>query len=315
MAQPDSTAAPFVKEKTFSSYNQEQGKAYAEVRRNYHPSVYETIIDHHTTTGGKLDTLLDVGCGPGLAAQALAPHFAHVIGLDPSEGMLATARSLGGVTSTSEPIRYEISTAEELGENLSPPIQNSSIDLIVAANAAHWFDMSGFWPAAARVLKPGGSVALWTAGEGTVDPSTPNAAAIQAAMNRYQEEHLKPYYVPGNLLTRNRYVDLPLPWTLACSVSEFDETTFFRKEWSPGEQFFLGLSGVDMDTFEKIMATGSPVTRWRQANPDAVGTERDVLRMLRREIESLLHEAGVEKGKEIVKGSMHGVVLMVKKKA
>jgi trans-aconitate 3-methyltransferase len=39
------------------------------------------------------------------------------------------------------------------------------------------------------------------------------------------------------------------------------------------------------------------------------------MRIIRREIERLLHEAGVEKGKEVVKGSLKGVLLIVKKKA
>jgi ubiquinone/menaquinone biosynthesis C-methylase UbiE len=137
MSQSNSTPVPFPTEKTFSSYNQEQGKAYAQIRRDYHPDLYQTIINHHTSTGGELDTLLDVGCGPGTAARGLAPHFAHVIGLDPSEGMITTARSVGVVTSTSEPVRFEVSTAEELGGNLSPPVQDSSVDLITASNAAH----------------------------------------------------------------------------------------------------------------------------------------------------------------------------------
>lgn len=69
-----------------------------------------------------------------------------------------------------------------------------------------------------------------------------------------------------------------------------------------------------MDLFEKIIATGSPVTRWRQAHPDAIGTERDILKIYRRAIERLLNEAGVEKGKEMVKGATNGVILIVKKK-
>jgi len=72
---------------------------------------------------------------------------------------------------------------------------------------------------------------------------------------------------------------------------------------------------VDLDRMEKILGTASPVQRWREAHPDAVGTERDVIRMMRKEIERLLHEAGVEKGKEVVKGNVKGVLLMVKKKA
>ena len=61
------------------------------------------------------------------------------------------------------------------------------------------------------------------------------------------------------------------------------------------------------------MATGSAEVRWRQAHPEDVGTARDALKMLRKEIEELLHEAGVEKGQEKLKGAVHGVVLVVKK--
>ena len=149
----------------------------------------------------------------------------------------------------------------------------------------------------------------------TVHDSVPNAAAIQAKFDSYQQEHLLPYFEPGNLLTQNRYVDLPLPWTLEHPVTEFDETTFVRKDWNPADDFFAGDQIGDLDMFEKMMGTGSAVTRWREAHPDAVGTEKDVIKMLRREIENLLHEAGVEPGKEKVKGAVLGVLLLVKKKA
>ena len=142
----------------------------------------------------------------------------------------------------------------------------------------------------------------------------PNAETIQSAIEKHYEDHLKLYYEPGNLLTRNGYRDLPLPWTLAEPVSDFDKNSFFRKDWDIGEDFFVGPQEADLDFFEKASATSSPEVRWRQAHPDDVGTERDGLKMLRREIERLLHEAGVEKGKEMVKGAVHGVLLVVVKK-
>jgi SAM-dependent methyltransferase len=309
-------------EKTFRSYTHEQGATYAQNRRGYHPNLYKTILNHHTSTGGQLTTVLDVGCGPGTAIRELASHFTHAVGLDPSEGMISTARSLGGVSSTSEPIRFEVSTAEDLGSQLSSPIPDSSVDLITAATAAHWFDMSRFWRRAAQLLKPGGTVALWTGSPRYAHSSMPNHAAIQAALNEFEDQHLKPYMEPGNLLGRNLYIDLPLPWTLAQPVPDFDESTFYRKEWNndasaEGDEFFVGKQTVtlDLDTLEKMLGTASPVTRWREAHPDAVGTERDVVRMIRREIERLLHEGGVEKGKEMVTGGVAGVLLMVKKRA
>ncbi|KAJ5906839.1 uncharacterized protein N7473_003755 [Penicillium subrubescens] len=310
MSQPSFTTT----EKTFSSYNQEQGKAYAAARPDYHHALYQFIIDQHTATKGQLHTLLDVGTGPGNVARSLGVHFAHVVGLDPSEGMVSTARSLGGTTSTSEPIRFELSTAEDLGTNIPQPVQDASVDLITAGNAAHWFDMPQFWSTAARVLKPGGSVILWTSGRTGIHPSVPNSAAMQAEMDRIEEEYLVPFFVPGNWLTRNRYSDLPLPWTLETPIAGFDEATSSRKDWGMETDFYSINPEVNLDFFEKIIATGSPVTRWRQAHPETIGTERDVLKIYRRAIERLLHEAGVEKGKEMVKGATHGVVLIVKKK-
>ncbi|KAK7892494.1 hypothetical protein LTR67_007591 [Exophiala xenobiotica] len=308
---------PAPQEKTFSAYNASQGQKYAEVRPDYHPKVYHTILDHHTSTGGHLDTLLDIGCGPGNATRSLAPHFTNAIGLDPSEGMIATARSL----TSADNIHFDRSMAEQLGSNLTPPVGDGSIDLITAANAAHWFDMSGFWPAAARVLKPGGTVALWTSGAGRTHPSVPNSAAIQAAMDEHQETHMAPFMERGNILTRNRYVDIVLPWTLSQRVHEFDPDTFLRFEWPIDEPFFVGVgdndddAGADLDTFEEIVATGSAETRWRQAHPDLVGTEGDVLKQLRFEVERLLHEAGVKPGEERLRGVVEGVLLFVKKKA
>jgi SAM-dependent methyltransferase len=304
-------------EKTFTSYTQQQGANYAKNRDDYHPNLYKSIIDHHTSTGGQLNTLLDVGCGPGTVACALAPQFAHVIGLDPSQGMIDHARSLAVSSSTSEPIRFEVSSAEALGLDLTSPIGDSSVDLITAAAAAHWFDMARFWPEAARVLKPGGTVAIWSVGDSSVHPSMPNAAAIQAFAMDLNEREIRPFVAPGNLLMKELYVDLPLPWTLTPPIPDFDDA-MFRKEWGPdtSEDFFVsGPDSISMDRFERIMSTMSPITRWRDAHPDAVDTDDDIVKIWRRGIERLLHEAGVEKGKEMYTGSMTAVLLMVKKKA
>ena len=97
-------------------------------------------------------------------------------------------------------------------------------------------------------------------------------------------------------------------------ITEFDETTVIRKDWGIETDFYNINPEVNLDMFEKITATASPVTRWHKAHADTIGTERDVLKVYRRAIERLLHEAGVEEGKEMVKGATHGIVLVVKKK-
>ncbi|KAJ5238903.1 hypothetical protein N7468_003522 [Penicillium chermesinum] len=307
------TAPPSTSEKTFTSYTKEQGEAYAKGRPDYSPKFYQSIIDDHAATGGQFDRIVDLGCGPGNVARALSPHFAHAFGLDPSEGMIAVARSKGGLTATSEPIRYEISTAEDLGRSLSPPIQAGSIDLITAGNAAHWFKMQEFWHQAARVLKPHGSVVLWTSNPAKMHPSVPNAAAIDQALNDLGEGALKPYMAEGNVLTRDGYSSLPLPWTIDPPQPDFDEKDFVRKDWTLPEDD-PNHTQVDLDKLEQIMDTMSPVTRWREAHPELRGTDQDVVKIHRNKIARLLHEAGVEPGKEVLTSIPNLAVLIVKKR-
>ena len=305
----------FKKEATFSAYDKAQGAVYAQARRDYHPSVYQSIIDHHKSTGGQFDTLIDIGCGPGNVARGLGKYFDHAFGLDPGEGMISAARTIGGTTSTDEPIRFEVSTAEDLGSNLSPPTPEGSVDLIASGNAAHWFDHAKFWPKAAQMLKPGGSVALWTSGEGRIHPDTPNADTIQAVFDDFREKYLRPYMEYGNLLVLSQYRDLPLPWTLDEPVLEFDKESFFVKYWETGEQFYGGVPDMDLATFEKAIATGSPVTRWRQAHPELVGTDQDVVKIASAKMARLLHEAGVKPGEELIRPALNGALLILKKKA
>lgn len=155
----------------WGAFSAQQGKSYAQNRRSYSPKLYDSIVDFHKATGGQLKSLLDVGCGPGVAVRDLGPLFTTAVGIDPSRGMVDTARSLGGSCAGPAPIRFEVSSAEELGCNLASRIPDGSVDLIVAANSAHYFCMERFWAAAARVLRPGGSVALWASTPVGMHPS------------------------------------------------------------------------------------------------------------------------------------------------
>lgn len=309
-------------EPTFRSYNQMQGATYSQNRPTYHPNLYRIVIDHHVSTGGQLGTILDVGCGPGNAVRDLAPHFKHAIGLDPSEGMIRAARSLGGVSSASEDIRFELSTAEELGT--SPTIPDSSVDLIIAATAAHWFDMSLFWPRAAQILKPGGTVALWAARGGYIHHSTPNHAAIQAYISETQDQYLKQYAKQGTHVVFSLYADLLLPWSLREPEEKFDKETFFHKIWSKdvacsdGDEFFASqqnpqFMSVDLDSLEKMLGTKGTVTRWRESHPDKVGTDGDMVKVMRGNIERLLDDAGAQKDQRVLNMGIEGILMMVKK--
>lgn len=148
-----------------------------------------------------------------------------------------------------------------------------------------------------------------------MDPATPNAAALEAFRAQWEREYLEPYFEPGNFLARDLFRTMPLPWDLEPAVPEFDRATFFRREWAAGDDGFREpLPPMTMDFMETALSTASPVQRWREAHPEAVGTENDAVRILRRRTEQLLREAGVEEGSEKVISGVDGVLIMVKKK-
>ncbi|TRX96927.1 hypothetical protein FHL15_002233 [Xylaria flabelliformis] len=244
-------------EQTFRSFTLAAASNYAEFRLDYHPTLYSTLLEKHISSGGKLGTLLDVGCGPGTAARTLGTHFQHVIGLDPSEGMIASATKLCGTTGSGQPIRFAVSGAEDLSG-----IEDGSVDLLIAATAAHWFNLPVFWARAAQVLKSGGSVGLWTHKGSQFADSVPNVVAIREAVDAIRRDHLSGYYRHGSTLSRDLYVNLPMPWSVDPPVSGFDEGSLYRVEWGtgavkafPGDKFLAGgHPDVDLDTFEAMLA-------------------------------------------------------------
>lgn len=89
--------------------------------------------------------ILDVGTGTGAAARVAGGRWpdAEVLGVDMSPGMIEEARARSGANQ-----RYEVGDASAL------PVADSSIDLVVMVNMIPFFDEL------ARVLAPGGSLAL-----------------------------------------------------------------------------------------------------------------------------------------------------------
>jgi arsenite methyltransferase len=92
------------------------------------------------------EKVLDVGSGPGLLAAELADEGADVLGVDPSESMLAMARA------------REIPRAAFVpGDALSLPVADASFDAAVSTQVLEYVeDVAGALREAHRVLRPGG---------------------------------------------------------------------------------------------------------------------------------------------------------------
>jgi ubiquinone/menaquinone biosynthesis C-methylase UbiE len=83
-------------------------------------------------------------------ALELSKTFDNVTGLDPEEGMVKA-----GLQPEGKRIAYHVGTAEDLR---AIGIKDNSVDLVVAGEAAHYFNHSVTWPELARFLRPSGTV-------------------------------------------------------------------------------------------------------------------------------------------------------------
>ncbi|GLU89475.1 class I SAM-dependent methyltransferase [Agromyces sp. NBRC 114283] len=97
---------------------------------------------------GDAARVLDLGAGTGKLTQALVALDREVIAVDPVEEMLEELEvAVPGVPRI-------LGTAEDI------PLEDGSVDAVVAGQAWHWFIPSRAVPEIARVLRPGGVLGL-----------------------------------------------------------------------------------------------------------------------------------------------------------
>ncbi len=100
------------------------------------------------------ESVLDVATGTGHTALAIAPYAAKVFGVDATEQMLAEAVKLAEGRELRN-VAYMVADSRNL------PFAPGSFDIVTCRRAAHHFqDKESFLSEVARVLRPGGRMAL-----------------------------------------------------------------------------------------------------------------------------------------------------------
>jgi ubiquinone/menaquinone biosynthesis C-methylase UbiE len=119
---------------------------YATFRIGYSNELYDVIAQFGLRRSA---TILDVGCGTGIASYPFATNGFPVTGIDPSQTMLDAARQ-----------RLPNATLVQ-GEAEALPFPNERFDVVISAQTFHWVDRARALAEAYRVLRKGGIVAIW----------------------------------------------------------------------------------------------------------------------------------------------------------
>ena len=95
--------------------------------------------------------VLDLGCGPGQIAIALAPFVGHVTGIDPEPGMLDQARA------AAPELEWIVGSSYDL-PSLAPRL--GSVRLVTMGRSFHWMDRRATLEQLDAMLEPDGAIAL-----------------------------------------------------------------------------------------------------------------------------------------------------------
>ena len=141
--------------------------------------------------------MLDLGAGTGKLTRVLARRYARVTAVEPLDGMRGIL----------ERVVPDVEALPGSAEQI--PLDDASVDAVFAAQAFHWFDHERAVPEIARVLRPGGILALVWNGP---DASRPNP--LPTAYLDYLGELRR---------ERSTFDDTP-PWRELIAIGPFGES-------------------------------------------------------------------------------------------
>jgi ubiquinone/menaquinone biosynthesis C-methylase UbiE len=123
----------------------------------------------------------------------LTSHFQKVLATDPSRQQIDNA-------TIHKQIEYSVATAEESG------LEPKSVDLVLVAQALHWFDFERFYSEVRRVIRPGGILTALSYGELQV------AGPPGEVIAHFYHNTIAPYWPPERKYVDEGYASIPFPF-------------------------------------------------------------------------------------------------------
>jgi SAM-dependent methyltransferase len=167
--------------------------AVASAYREFRPTYPTELFAHLAEIAPATQVAWDCGCGSGQASVRLAEAFARVYATDAAERQIAEAEPHPRVV-------YRVAPAEASG------LPDDLADLILVAQAAHWFDLDAFYAEARRVGRDRALLALAAYNLPRVDPE------VDRLIDHLYADVLGAYWPPERRFIDEGYATLPFPF-------------------------------------------------------------------------------------------------------
>jgi ubiquinone/menaquinone biosynthesis C-methylase UbiE len=213
--------------------------SYDRARPSYPPEAAAWLVH------SEFAHVLELGAGTGRLTERLQALGHRVIATDPLEPMLRH------LVARLPDTRAVLATAEQI------PLRARSVDVVVGAQAFHWFDLPRALPEIARVLRPGGHVGLvWNLRDdrvpwvrrlgsliGTQERNDPTHALQSSHLFGFVESATYRFWQP---LDRPRLRDLVVSRSAIAVMSEPERDRVLRKVDALYEEYGRGPDGMLM---------------------------------------------------------------------
>jgi ubiquinone/menaquinone biosynthesis C-methylase UbiE len=183
-------------------FSGEVAEYYARFRRGYPGLIVKAIVERLTLTPE--DVVVDLGCGTGLLALALASHVRVVVGMDPEPDMLAIARrcaATGGTANTT----WLLGGDADVGV-LRSLLGDREFGAVTVAQALHWMDHERLFTEIAPMIRSGGGVAVIANGTPLWQQDSGPSRALRHALEQWFDTTLTGS-CGTDLESRSRYAD------------------------------------------------------------------------------------------------------------
>ena len=207
----------------FKDHFSRQSTGYGLYRPHYPAELFACLAD----LCRRHDLAWDCGCGTGQAAHGLSQHFKSVIATDASAAQIDKAVP-------ADRVEYQVAPAEQSG------LASASVDLVLVAQALHWFDFEAFYREVRRVCRADAVLAAVTYGLMRVNPE------IDQIIDHLYVDLLGGDWPAERQHVDNGYQSIPFPFPRLA-----DQNITMSAEW-------------DFDHCFGYLETWSAVQRYRQ---------------------------------------------------